>query len=175
MKKIINKFFITLFLFSFYFASSFAERVHFIDFVKVLNKSKAGSTAQEKLKTKFQTETKKFKELEENIRKTEKEIISQKKLITNEEYQKKIGALRKRISDLQKNKTASFSNIAKSRNNAKKALLEAVNPIMKKYMEDNKIQLVLDKSGVLMGDQNLEITDQIIAILNKELSSLKVN
>jgi Skp family chaperone for outer membrane proteins len=42
-------------------------------------------------------------------------------------------------------------------------------------MEENNIKLILDKKGVLMGDKNLEITNQIIAILNKELSSLSIN
>ena len=39
-------------------------------------------------------------------------------------------------------------------------------------MEDNKIRIVIDKKSILLGDTNLEITDQIISILNKELSSL---
>ena len=42
-------------------------------------------------------------------------------------------------------------------------------------MEDNNIRLILDKKSVVMGDTNLEITNQIIAILNKEVSSLKIN
>jgi Skp family chaperone for outer membrane proteins len=42
-------------------------------------------------------------------------------------------------------------------------------------MEDNNIRIVLDKQSVLMGDSSLEITSQIIAILNKEVSSLKIN
>ena len=54
-------------------------------------------------------------------------------------------------------------------------MLTAVNPIIKKYMEENKIRLILNKKSVVMGDTTLEITDQIIAILNKELPSLKVN
>ena len=54
-------------------------------------------------------------------------------------------------------------------------MLKAVNPIIKKYMEDNKIQVVLDKQSVIMGDTSLQITDQIISILNKELLSLKIN
>ena len=33
-------------------------------------------------------------------------------------------------------------------------------------MEDNKIRIVLDKKGVILGDKTLEITDKIIAILN---------
>ena len=42
-------------------------------------------------------------------------------------------------------------------------------------MLEKKIRIVLDKKAVLMGDLNLEITDQIISILNKEIPSLKIN
>ena len=42
-------------------------------------------------------------------------------------------------------------------------------------MEDNNIKLTHDKKNVIMGDKNLEITDQIISILNKEVLSLKIN
>jgi len=42
-------------------------------------------------------------------------------------------------------------------------------------MEDNKIRLILNKETVVLGDSTLEITDQIIAILNKELPSVKIN
>ena len=41
-------------------------------------------------------------------------------------------------------------------------------------MEDNKIRLVLDKKSILLGDQNLEITSQIIDILNKKVTSLNL-
>jgi len=42
-------------------------------------------------------------------------------------------------------------------------------------MEENNIRLVLDKKSVILGDTTLEITDQIITILNKELPSIKIN
>jgi Skp family chaperone for outer membrane proteins len=171
MKKLI---FITLF-FLVYSLSSFAESAYFIDFKKVLNSSKSGAETQKKLIKKFQTETKKFKELEKNIRKEESEIISQKNILSPEEYKKKVGALRKKVSESQKKKQKSFSSIAKSRNDSKKILIDALNPILKKYMEDNNIKLIHDKKNVIMGDKNLEITDQIISILNKEVLSLKIN
>ena len=40
--------------------------------------------------------------------------------------------------------------------------------------EENKIKIVLDKGAVLLGDSQLEITSQIIDILNKELKSLNI-
>tara|TARA_B100000674_G_C37585653_1_gene798407 strand:+ start:504 stop:632 length:129 start_codon:yes stop_codon:yes gene_type:complete len=42
-------------------------------------------------------------------------------------------------------------------------------------MEENNIKIVLDKGAVLLGDSKLEITSQIIDILNKELKSLNIN
>ena len=45
---------------------------------------------------------------------------------------------------------------------------------MKKYMEDNKIRLVIDKKSVLLGDTKLEITDQITKILNNNLKTLNL-
>ena len=171
MKKII---FITI-LFLTYSLSSFADNSYFIDFNKVLNDSKSGAEAQKKLQSKIKAEQKKFKDLENNIRKEESEIISQKNALSAEDYKTKVEALRKKVANMQKDKKKTFSNIANSRNDAKKALLKAVNPIIKKYMEENKIRIILDKQSVIMGDTNLEITSQIIAILNKDLPSLKIN
>ena len=149
-----------------------ADIPHFIDFGKVLNESKAGAEAQKKLKSRMESEGKKFKNLEEQLRKQETEIISQKKIITKDEYQKKVESLRKKVAELQKDKRESFSNVAKSRNKAKSELLKALNPIMKKYMEDKKIRVVLDKKTVLLADSNLDITKNIIELLNKNLKSL---
>ena len=73
---------------------SFADNTYFIDFTRVLNESKAGSEAQKKLKDKFESESKKFKSEEEKIRKEESDLISQKKVLSNEDYQKKINDLR---------------------------------------------------------------------------------
>ena len=108
------------------------------------------------------------------MRKEESELISKKKLITNEEYQKKVEVLRKKVSELQKNKRESLSNISKLRSKAKTELLKNLHPIKKKYMEENKIRIVLDKKSILLADQNLEITSKIIEILNKELKSIKL-
>ena len=174
MTKITKLFFITIFFLG-YSLNSNADALYFIDFAKVLNQSKSGSEAQLKLKNKFTRETKKFQKIEESIKKDESELILQKKIISAEDYKKKVATLRKKVSDLQKNRQKSFSSIAKSRDLAKQNLLKAVNPIIKKYMTDNKIRIILNKKEVIMGDTSLEITSQIITILNKEFPAIKIN
>ena len=42
-------------------------------------------------------------------------------------------------------------------------------------MEKNKIRIVLDKKSILLGDIKLDITDEIIKLLDKKLKSIKLN
>ena len=42
-------------------------------------------------------------------------------------------------------------------------------------MEDNNIRIVLNKESVVLGDETLEITAQIIDILNKNVTSIKLD
>ena len=157
------------------FQAAIADNTYFIDFSKVLNNSKAGSEAQKKLKNKFEIESKKFLNEENNLKKQESELISQKKVLSNEEYKKKLDELREKVSKLQIDKQQSLTNIAKSRDLMRQELLKNVNPILKAYMEENKIRLIIDKQSVILGDTTLEITDKIIEILNQKLDSIKIN
>ena len=174
--RLISKKIIIIFL-SLIFYSNLAldDNSYFIDFTKVLNESKAGSEAQKKLKDKFESESKKFKSEEEKIRKEESDLISQKKVLSNEDYQKKLNDLRSKVALIQKSQQESLNSIAASRNNARQNLLKSVNPIIQKYMEENKIRIVLDKQSIILGDTTLEITDKIIDILNKEVTFIKVD
>ena len=42
-------------------------------------------------------------------------------------------------------------------------------------MEDNNIRVVLDKQSIILADAKLELTNIIIDLLNKNLSSIKLN
>ena len=170
-----KKTFLIIFLFVFNISNVFPDNSYFIDFNQILNKSKAGISAQENLKKKFERESNKIKKKKVELKKNENDLISQKKLITNEEYKKKVQALRKKVAELQKNKNKSLQSISESRRDARQNLLKVVNPIIKKYMEENNIRMIVEKQSVIMGDANLEITSQILAILNKELTSIKIN
>ena len=151
-----------------------AGNVYFIDFNKVLNESIAGKKAQDSLKKKFSTESGKFNNIEKSLIEKEREIISKRKILAKEEYQKQVIQLRKDVTKVQKDKKNSLNNLGKMRAKARTELLSKLNPILKAYMEKNKIQIVIDKKEVLYGNSVLEITNQIMEILNKEVKSLNL-
>ena len=147
---------------------------YFVDFKYILNESKAGKEAQIYLKKKLTNGIKQLKDKEKAIQKAEKKIIEQKKLLSAEEYKKKVTDLRNQVASLQKERNNLLDSVAKQRAKAKSELLKNLNPIIQDYMKEKKIRMVIDKKGILLADENLDLTQEIIELLNKKLKSIKL-
>tara|TARA_E500000178_G_scaffold35908_1_gene32351 strand:+ start:6813 stop:7328 length:516 start_codon:yes stop_codon:yes gene_type:complete len=171
MKNLVTIFFILFFVPK----SLQAENLHFIDFKYILNESDAGKKAQNFLKSKLENGIKELKRKELKIQEEEKKVIQQKKIISAEEYKKKVTGLRSKVSALQKERNTLLSDVSKQRSKAKNELLRNLNPILEKYMKERKIRIVLDKKSILLADENLNITKDIMKILNQKLKSIKLN
>ena len=172
------KYFKIAFLIIFLFGisnNSFASDVYFIDLKKILNQSKAVKQAQQFLLKKFETESKKFEKEGQALKKEETDLISKKKLVSKEEYKESLTALREKNINYQKKRRKASNDMLVKKNEARAKLIKALNPILKKYMEDNNIQIILDKKNVLVSNSKFELTDEILKILDKELKSIKLN
>ena len=170
-KKII---FIPLIFFIFQ-TNLLTEIPSYIDFKYVLNKSDSGKKAQSYLKKKLDSGSKKIQEKEKSIREDEKKLIQQKKVISAEEYKKKVTDLRNRVNSLQKERNLLLTTVSKQRTKARTELLKNLNPIIKEYMKEKNIRMVLDKKSMLLADESLDITQDIVKILNSKLKSIKLN
>jgi Skp family chaperone for outer membrane proteins len=145
-----------------------ADTPHYLDFKYILNQSEAGKKAQDALKSKLTNGIKKLK-------KEEKTIIKQKSVISADEYKKKVTDLRTKVSKLQKDRNILIENVSKQRLKARSELLKNLNPIMKDYMKEKKIRMVIDKKSMLIADEQLDITKDIIKLLNAKIKSIKLN
>ena len=152
-----------------------AEVPYFLDFKYILNKSDAGKKAQNFLKNKLEKEIENLKEKEKKIQEEEKKIIQQKKIISPEEYKKKVTELRKKVSTLQKERETLLTSVANGRKEGRDILLKNLNPVIKEYMVEKKIRMVIDKKSLLVADERLNITNDIMSLLNKRIKSIKLN
>ena len=171
LKKI--KFIVLLIVIS--HSNLFADTPYFLDFKYMLNQSDAGNKAQTFLKNKLEKGIKALQNKEKVILEEEKKIIAQKKIITPEDYKKKVNDLRGKVSSLQKDRNKLLEDVAKQRKKARQELLDNLNPIIKDYMKEKKIRMVVDKKSLLLADENLDITKDIISILNEKLKTIKLN
>ena len=152
-----------------------AENAYYLDFKYILNQSTAGKGAQDFLKSKLSKGIKGIKEKEKSLQNEEKEIIKQRKVTSAEDYKKKVRDLRNKVSKLQNERNKLLNDVAQQRAKAKSELLKNLNPIIKNYMKEKNIRMVLDKKSLLLADENLDITKDIIDLLNKKLKSIKLN
>ena len=169
-----KKKFLTLFFIFLLITPVNADVPYYLDFKYVLNQSVAGKKAQDYLKNKLEKGINDLKKQEKSIQDEEKKIIQQKKIIKPEEYKSKVEALRNKVSKLQAQRSKLLESTANQRNTARKELLKNLNPIIKDYMKEKGIRMVVDKKSLLLADQNLDITKDIIEILNKKLKSINL-
>ena len=82
--------------------------------------------------------------------------------------------MRKKVLLYQNERKSSLEKLAKQRAEARKILLEKIDPILLSYVKENGISVVIDKKDVVLGNNDLNITNVIIEKLNKDLPSLNL-
>tara|TARA_B100000886_G_scaffold325710_1_gene271506 strand:- start:738 stop:1259 length:522 start_codon:yes stop_codon:yes gene_type:complete len=169
------KTFLILTLFALLTKNLLADMPHYLDFKFIMNNSVAGKKVQENLQKRLTDGIKSLNTKEKSLQEQEKKMIQQKKVISQEEYVKKVNDLRKKVSSLQSERNNLLEKISKDRLKARNELLKNLNPIIEDYMQEKKIRLVVDKKNIILADEKLDITNDIMKSLNSKLKSVKLN
>ena len=169
------KTFLILTMFALLTKSLYADMPHYLDFKFIMNNSVAGKKVQENLQKRLKDGIKSLNTKEKSLQEQEKKMIQQKKVISQEEYVKKVNDLRKKVSSLQSERNNLLEKISKDRLKARNELLKNLNPIIEDYMQEKKIRLVVDKKNIILADEKLDITNDIMKSLNSKLKSIKLN
>ena len=158
-----------------FYSQSLASDVYFVDIKYVLNNSKAGKKAQTFLKKKFDDENEKLKKQSVSLKKEESDLISKKKLISNEDYKNKLNLLREKNIEYQKKRRSASNDWLKKKNEARSKMIKTLNPILQKYMNENNIEIIVDKKNILLANSKYDLTGIILKLLDKELKSINLN
>ncbi len=171
MKSLFN-FFIFLFLilkFSFLHAEN---NIAYIDLDAVMNNSTIGKALITSIEKKGNEISKKFEKKANKLKEEEIQIISQKNLLKKENYEKKVADFSKKIDEFKKEKNIAIEQLNLERVETTQLLLEKIKPILAQHSEENGIILVLQKQNIVIGKSDLDITEQILLIVNQKLKKL---
>tara|TARA_B100000787_G_scaffold167632_1_gene154797 strand:+ start:5335 stop:5853 length:519 start_codon:yes stop_codon:yes gene_type:complete len=171
MKKI----FIIFILFVFHINFSIANtNIVFIDMEQIINGSKPGLHILKQLKETNDKITKNFKVIEENLKKKKAKIDSQKKIISENEFQSNINNLQLEVKKYNGDRNKIINDFKKLKIDNTNKFLEMINAILVKYSEDNAISIILQKKSLVIGKNEHDITDEIIIIINKNIDKFKI-
>ena len=161
-------------LFYFNFAAN-AEKIVYIDMDKIMQISKAGKTAIEKINEQKKKDINKFRKIEEDLKAQEMDLINKKNVLSSEEFNKKIESLTKKINDYRKLRQDAIDLSTKNRLNASADFANKIKPILAEYAGENNIDMVIQKKNIIMGKSNLDITNEILKIVDNKINNLKID
>ena len=150
-----------------------AEKIVYLNMEKIMKTSKAGKSIIEKINETNKKNIEKFKKIEEELKNDEQDLITKKNILSEEEFKKKFDLLKKKINDYKILRQNSIQDITTKRRNASSEFFKKINPILGKYATDNNISFILQKKNIIMGKTELDITDDVLKIIDKEVSKIK--
>ena len=147
----------------------------YIDLNKIMNNSIAGKSITSQLENNHKKNISKLKKTEEELKKEESEIISQKNILTKEEYEKKIINLREKAKKFRKERNENINNLNNQRLQATTKIINLIKPILSEYSEKNSISIIIDKKNVIIGKTTLDITDDILKIVDEKIGKINLD
>ena len=166
-------FFKLIFFFVFLGISDANEKIRYININHIINNSEAGITLNnmiEKQDNKIKSE---FKNLAKKLEDQKNKILSQKNILKKEEFDKMVKNYDKEVkefNDLRRKKNDNFNDF---RVRSKKKILDLLNPIIINFLKKESIQILLQKEKIIFGDENLDITKQVLEIFNSKHKKIK--
>tara|TARA_B100001057_G_scaffold69047_1_gene62826 strand:- start:3069 stop:3590 length:522 start_codon:yes stop_codon:yes gene_type:complete len=159
------------------FTLSYAEeqKIVYLNIEKIMQNSIAGKSIKKQLENLYNKNLDKFKKNDEILKNKEKKLISQKNILSQEDFQKELTNLRSEIINFQKEQAKARENINKLRIGATSKLISRLSPILQEYAKKNSISLILQKKNIIMGKKEIEITDEILSITNNKIKDIKIN
>ena len=171
MKKIS---FIIFFLF--FCTNIFAEdKIVYLDVNRLLNESEAGKYLNSELNKINNSNVEEFKKIETTIKSEEENILKQKNILKTEEFNSKVDELRDKYKSYQDFKNNKNEEINKIRNDAGSKILKIVNEILSDYSTDKEISLIIEKKNIVIGKTHLDVTEDILKLLNKKIKKIEIN
>ena len=150
-------------------------KIAFIQMEVLINESLAGKSLSKKLNIIDKKNKKKLKESKDKLD-IEKNDISQKKnVLSKDEYEKKIIALNKKFISFQSNAKNKIESLQSKRNIGMSKILNELNIILSEYSNKNQLTFIIDQKNIIIGKTELNITNEILKLLNQKISKINID
>ena len=173
MKYLVKIFVINLIVFCINNANA-ENLIVYINLDKLMYQTSAGKLVNNQIEKIKKSNFEEFKKIEKELKEEETTIVSQKNILSNEEFSKKIDKLRIKVNNYRKDKQEKINNLNNKRIEALKLLLDKINPILSDYSKKNDISIILPKKNVVLAKTALDITDEIIKITDFKVKEINL-
>ena len=150
-----------------------AEQIVYINMEKIMKESKAGKQIIDNISKSNEKNINKFKKIEDDLKKQEQDLISKQNVISENEFKQKLESLKKQISEYRTKRQNIIQETTKKRLQASAKFSNEIKPILGDYAAKNNISIIVQKKNIIMGKKELDITSDILKIVDEKISKIK--
>ena len=150
------------------------QNIAFIDLDRVISISKPGSSILKQLTDLNNKNLKLLNNEEKKFKEKETKLISQKNIISEADFKSKVNELKSEIRNYNQNRKKILADFDRLKIDNTNNLLKLINPILIKFSNDKEIAIILQKKDLVVAKTELDITDDVIKIINVEVKMFKI-
>ena len=95
--------------------------------------------------------------------------------MSKEDFQKEISILREKANEYRISRKEKIDKITKQRLTATAKIINELKPILAEYSDKNSIALIVEKKNIIIGKADLDITKDILGLLDKKITKVTLD
>ena len=150
-----------------------AENISTINFQKIYSESISFNNFIDEINIFKEEKLKIFNKIESNLKNEKDDLESSKLILSNDEYIKKAQLYEKNINDYKKEVDLVNNEIYQKIEKGKNFIKNDVINILQKIAIDQNISIIFDANDYVIAIKDIDLTNQVIEILNSNLNDIK--
>ena len=151
-----------------------ANNIATVDIQLIMNTSVAGIDLKKKISSIEKKKITSIKKAEDNIKDKEKILVDKKNILSEDEFKKEVAKLKLEINEFNLMKRSEIKDFENKKIQYNQKLLFSIQQILGSYSKSNDITLLLQKKNIVMGSKDIDITSDILTILNKSIKEINL-
>lgn len=165
-------FFLTFFLI---INSSYSEeKLVFVDINFIFNNSSAGKKVNNYIKDETKKINSELSKFQKKIDEEKKTLLTQKNVISSDEYEKKFKNLEKNLNEYRSIIQKKNNDLVDYKTKVRVEFSKKLKQLLADYSKKNSISMILNKENILIGKTSLDATDDILNLFNQNVKKISI-
>ncbi len=150
------------------------SNIVYLDVQYIIDNSDLGLFYKKKISESYEELKIELSVKEKKINENETDLQNKKNILSKEELDKNLKELNNMVNNYQILKNKYNKIVIDDKKKYSLIILKNINPLLTGFAKDNNITLILEKKNILVGVKALDVTNDILNLLNKETKNKKL-
>ncbi len=151
------------------------KTVAVVDIKRIIDDSAAAKTAQKEVTALKDKYFKEIKNQDTLLQKRQKELMDQKKALSADAFNKKVGEFKTKVDQERAEVTRKQKIVETAFVKSLELIRDETMKVVKEVAAEKNIDIVIPTSQLLHSKEGLDITDEVLTRLNKRLTKVDIN